>query len=203
MVHPDHVDVEPEPYRGPVVELDSFEQFEVDLADPVADLAGLGSDDRPVVLEERDDALLPEPLPGEGVAFEGELLEGTVDGHGFDTDASSDAAAEPEAADEPAAELAEAEVTEIEATEAEVEVEDEVAAEQTGDDPVAELEVDASTDGETVADAGDAVPFVEALDGAADPGDEILPELDPTDGDEAEADDERGSLLRFLSTVKP
>ncbi|MEO6628671.1 MAG: DUF4388 domain-containing protein [Aquihabitans sp.] len=51
------------------------------------DLAVLRADDGPVVLESRDDALLPEPLPSEGTSFEGDLSDmGSVDARRFETD---------------------------------------------------------------------------------------------------------------------
>ncbi len=37
-----------------------------------------------MVMEDSEDALLPEPLPGEGVAYEGEIITGVVDGRTFD-----------------------------------------------------------------------------------------------------------------------
>jgi len=49
------------------------------------DLFQLSAEDGPVVIETRDDALLPEPLPGEGTSFVGELDElANVDGRGYD-----------------------------------------------------------------------------------------------------------------------
>jgi hypothetical protein len=76
-------------YQPPQVELDDFEAFEdFDGApvDPMADLQDLSTEDRPVVIEESDDALLPEPLPGEGVAYDGESITGVVDGRGQQVD---------------------------------------------------------------------------------------------------------------------
>lgn len=73
-------------YQPPRVELDDFESFEVADEDPMTDLHDLSAEDRPVVLEDREDALLPEPLPGEGVAYEGEAITGSVDGFGGTVD---------------------------------------------------------------------------------------------------------------------
>ena len=53
-------------------------------ADVEGDLALLRSEDGSVVMEERDDALLPEPLPGAGIEFDGEVEHiGQVDGREF------------------------------------------------------------------------------------------------------------------------
>lgn len=77
-------------YQPPRVELDDFESFEESydepVEDPMTDLHDLSAEDRPVVMEDRDDALLPEPLPGEGVAYEGEIITGSVDGFGGTVD---------------------------------------------------------------------------------------------------------------------
>lgn len=66
--------------------------------DPVRDdLALLSAEDGPVVLESSDGALLPEPLPGSGTTFAGDMeAMGTVDGRSFEAvgaEAPADAAA--------------------------------------------------------------------------------------------------------------
>ena len=77
-------------YTPPAVALDDFEQFEQfeqfdqELGDSMTEFQDLVTEDRPVVMEDSDDALLPEPLPGEGVAYEGEAITGSVDGRAFD-----------------------------------------------------------------------------------------------------------------------
>ncbi len=71
-------------YQPPRVELDDFEEFETPIEDPMTGLEDLSAEDRPVVMEDSDDALLPEPLPGEGVAYEGEGITGSVDGRTYD-----------------------------------------------------------------------------------------------------------------------
>jgi hypothetical protein len=169
-------------FDAPIVELDSFEEFEL-APGAERDLEDLGADDHAVVMEERDDALLPEPLPGEGVAYEGETITGSVDGRAF------------------------------EATDLDV---------APTDDAAAGAEFDPDESFATVLDEAavvDAAPFA-GEDGGADFGSEISDEpraedegesaLDAADGadeqpsgDLPEDDDERGSLLRFLSSVKP
>lgn len=179
-------------YAPPAIELDSFEEFEVgaDLGShpegevPVSlmtDLEHLSADERPVVMEDRDDALLPEPLPGEGVAYDGESFTGAVDGRTFETLEAFEsydlpettAALEPFQVDRP-----------------------EDPRPSIAPDP--DSAVDDATP--TPGGEGDAVPFGpdgEAPDSAsrisADDEPPVVPALD----------DERGSLLRFLSTVKP
>ena len=161
-------------------ELDSFEEFE-SAVQAMTDLEHLGTDDRAVVMEDRDDALLPEPLPGEGVAYEGETITGAVDGRTF------------EAADtvihEPAFEPAGAA---------------DMRSGFDADESFATLLDEA--------DAGDAAPFsddAEAAEYASEtPATQsaIVPggdQIKAGDTPGAEIDDERGSLLRFLSTVKP
>jgi len=126
----------------------------------VDELAKLGTDDRQVKLEDSDDPLLPEPLPGEGVAFEGEEITGSVDGREFDVSAllgdSEDASPDHEA----------------------------------------ELDVDPDTE------AGDVSPFhlsevaLESVEGESDAA-------ISGDNNDTENEDERGSLLKFLSSVNP
>lgn len=64
------------------------------------DLSVLRADDGPVVLEASDDALLPEPLPGEGTSFEGDLADmASVDGRSFDSSDGGDPEPAPGAFD--------------------------------------------------------------------------------------------------------
>jgi hypothetical protein len=173
--------IEPaEPHRAVVVEAH---------AEPAPegsdDVFHLSAEDGPVVLETRDDALLPEPLPGEGTSFVGELETlGTVDGHAygtvepevfrpFDADdddpvfTSGDDASTPSWSSYGSLDaMVDAEDDPVDETMAETVVEDDVE-EQGGELPLAE----------TLAEFG----------GATD---------DFTD-------DDRGSLLKFLSSVKP
>lgn len=78
----DHVPSSSAPRRAEVeepAEADGYDELEV-----------LRADDRPVLLETREDALLPEPLPGEGISYAsdavvGGYVDGIVDGPSFDT----------------------------------------------------------------------------------------------------------------------
>lgn len=171
----------------------SAEDLALDGADPVgqqaatnpanpslaADLALLSAEAGPVVLESRHDALLPEPLPGEGTSFDGNLATvGAVDSRTFEaapapehmgwaTD-SVDAEATDEAPPEwaPATAVAAAPET------------DEVAAAPPDDAfATAWQQEDSAEDADRA--------------GAADPAE-----------DDAARDD-RGSLMKFLSTVRP
>jgi hypothetical protein len=181
-VRPNHAYSEPmrEPHHGPTVELDSFEEFEADLAEPMTELEDLVVEDRPVVMEDAEDALLPEPLPGEGVAFEGELLEGAVDRRTFDSGGTPE-----ERLDSFGDDRSDHEV-----------------------EPIATAVPDAVTTlnehFESVVDH--AHP---GIDGALNPAaeaDAFEAELAAAEGgveSPSGEDDERGSLLRFLSSVKP
>lgn len=192
-------------YQPPAVELDGFERFgdeAIDddglgdeLVEPITDLEDLVVEDRPVVMEDRDDALLPEPLPGEGVAYEGEMITGVVDGPSFD--AFDDAPASP-------GPYAEATVGGTEAG---------------GVDPFSETAPAAGYDSGTFAEAEpstDAQAFAEVVRAGTDhdrspeltaPADlqasDFAAEDLPSAGEGGDDDSERGSLLRFLSTVKP
>ncbi len=199
----DHTDHAGHVGHVPTVELDSFEEFEDDAPEPMTELEDLVVEDRPVVMEDREDALLPEPLPGEGVAFEGEDLVGTVDHHTFDTEADEahvagvglDAPGEGGGADPFAPDPW-------------------VASgygSETSADPVAHHEVVA----DPAAALGDHLEAVvdhvhPGIDGAVDPRAEadafeaaLAASAEQGEPAAAEEDDERGSLLRFLSSVKP
>ncbi|HEX2575492.1 MAG TPA: DUF4388 domain-containing protein [Aquihabitans sp.] len=149
----------------------------------VRDLALLSAEDGPVVLESRDDALLPEPLPGEGTSFAGELhASGAVDGRSDDAAAAVDPTFDAEPAPsswgghEPFGGPTDAAAAPgWDAPSFDAPSFDAPPAEATYASPVAEAE------GEHVAEAGE-----HDGEGAAD-----------ADGDD------RGSLLKFLSSVKP
>lgn len=199
-------------YAPPAVELDDFEQFEgitigdpmddatddlMGAADPMTQLEDLVVEERPVVMEDREDALLPEPLPGEGVAFEGELLEGTVDGRSFDS--IDDLAAEPAPVELVAEAPAEDPGAAFEPFESLASFEEEAAMSAFLGEPG------------MLEELGDADPF--SMTGEADdpdsgtsaeadgPDEAPAAELDAEP--EPEVDEERDSLLKFLSSVKP
>ena len=173
-------------YTPPEVELDDFEDYEVPMDDPMTDLEDLVVEDRPVVMEDREDALLPEPLPGEGVAYEGDIVAATVDGHAFDAHEQDEALA-----DDP-----------FEAFEAMAAV-----------PAPADHEVDDDEAHEPYDDQAYAAPVMEVVEDVAPAGygyeepveaprtEDVSPLLGAaaTEG----IDDERNSLLKFLSTVKP
>ena len=213
------------PADVPAVELDDFSAFEEDAGEePMTELEDLVVEDRPVVMTDRDDALLPEPLPGEGVAYEGEELVGVVDG--FRSEVALEDGAEivdaVEAADGPELPVVEEAVEPVaeadEATPADTDDAFATLAAATGafDEPVTESPMadsplaNALTAEAPAGDAGGADPF--SLPTADESGSETFAEADAPalDGPDADAeagdevdDEERGSLLRFLSTVKP
>ena len=196
------------------VELDDFSAFEQDALDepPMTDLEDLVVEDRPVVMTEGDDALLPEPLPGEGVAYDGEELVGVVDGFRSEVAPEAELPSVDEAtAEEPMS--AEPESVAVDATPEATASDDPFAAlaAATGsfDDPMTESPLAAALTSEAPAgDVGDADPFSAPTAGesgsetSADPV-EPAAELEAPDGADEVDDEERGSLLRFLSTVKP
>ncbi len=164
---------------APSVELADFEAFEplegYDVAEPVGEpvamteLEDLVVEDRPVVMEESDDALLPEPLPGEGVAYDGSDLTGVVDGRSYPTGHDDLPATSP--------------------------LEDAAAAFAAFEGfDAAESLVPAEVG------VGDAAPFAAGV-AEAGSADATSVDHDAAYGDDV--DDERGSLLKFLSTVKP
>lgn len=74
-------------HRGDEVVPDAIDEF-TSPAEPAMDeddLVRLSAEDGPVVLESSDDALLPEPLPGEGTAFSADD-DGHVDSPAFHVD---------------------------------------------------------------------------------------------------------------------
>ena len=142
------------------------------------DLDVLRADDRPVMLESNDDALLPEPLPGEGVSYGVEgMVTGHVDGRGFD-------AVDHESPYE------------------------HLAPEAT--DPWAALDDDADAREHPGDDDFHDVPRHD-FHGQAQPApaaDSLQPEAEPAAAEPASnepevGDDDRGSLLKFLSSVQP
>jgi hypothetical protein len=182
-VRASHAEVAPSP--DPYEAFDRFEPF--DGGSSASDAMGAGDgpamteledlvvEDRPVVMEDRDDALLPEPLPGEGVAYEGEEITGAVDGRTFDV---VDHESAPHGAlDVPAPH----DVHGMEPGLADVDGIGGGFGELGGADPFSPVEADGFASA-TSADLGNGEGDERALDAL---------------------DDERGSLLRFLSSVKP
>ena len=142
------------------------------------DLAVLSADDGPVVLESSADALLPEPLPDAGTSFAGDLDDlTTVDGRDGEGGPQSGETAEVAHAPDPTS-----------APETTFGSEPAVGTEAAfGSDPLPEPA--AAAGAAPAADAGAGFPD-------APPHDDAAP-------DDIESDEERGSLLKFLSTVKP
>ena len=182
-------------YQPPRVELDDFDRFEAPLADPISDLHDLSSEDRPVIMEESDDALLPEPLPGEGVAYDGGSITGVVDGRTFEPSDVVAPAAAPS--------LIDGSNEAFEQFETLASFEEAAAMSERIGEPG------------TIEGFGGADPFAPADPygfGAGTSADELgaqpapaaaadLPE--PEASDDAPVDEERDSLLKFLSSVKP
>jgi hypothetical protein len=169
-------------YQPPQIELDDFDDVEVPQVDPMADLHDLSAEDRPVVIEESDDALLPEPLPGEGVAYEGESITGAVDGRNeqfdqFESLASFEAeAAMSERIGEPGT---------IEGV--------------GGADPFPPADPYGFGAGTSADEPGlDTEATAELVEVA-----EVSETEEPSAEEAAPVDEERDSLLKFLSSVKP
>ncbi len=190
-------------YQPPEIQLDSFEEFEVHEEAPLSELDDLMVEDRPVVMEDREDALLPEPLPGEGVVYEGEISAEHVDGRTFDVFETFDSAPDHTA---PAGsfDMVAQPVFDV----AEPVVEEALAAEPApaGETAFEDMVFGAEPQGlSPEAAALGAVMFGEA------PAPEVAPiaEAPATlaehmgSNDDIEMDEERGSLLKFLSSVKP
>lgn len=194
--------------RAEPVETGGYDDFNPDdlFDDPSSRLADdhelvtLSAEDGPVVLETSEDALLPEPLPGEGTAYSADVSEhGSVDARTFDTPAAE----EPEA--------------------------DPVEPHSGGDDAAAELidldqpidfgiEIDRgtdATDGPKSAfaagwESDDKSDIGRSEEAFAAVGWDDTPPVDHLGGDDSKASDEpaesegdRSSLLKFLSSVKP
>ncbi|MGN6695704.1 MAG: DUF4388 domain-containing protein [Aquihabitans sp.] len=179
-------------YQPPRIELDEFEEFEVADEDPMTDLHDLSAEDRPVVMEDRDDALLPEPLPGEGVAYEGEIITGSVDGFdGFAGSVDGFEAFEP---------MADGSNDDFEQFDSLASFEAAAAMSERAGEPG------------TIEGFGGAAPFVpvepygfDAETSAEEPVAEA-PAAEVHEMPAAPAssvDEERDSLLKFLSSVKP
>jgi hypothetical protein len=174
------------PARIEAEDVDGFDPFDDAPIDPMTDLHDLSAEDRPVVMEDSDDALLPEPLPGEGVAYEGEPITGSVDGHTFE--APEDAASGPF---EPFDSLASFE----EAAAMSERIGEPGTIEGFGGaDPFAPADPYGFGAGTSADDPGptELVEVPEAPEGSVDVPEEPAP-----------VDAERDSLLKFLSSVKP
>jgi hypothetical protein len=160
------------------------------------DLSVLRADDGPVVIETSEDALLPEPLPGAGTSFEGELDDlAAVDGrtsdpadatdelgsHGFDPDAEVAHGIEFGEPDPP--------VTHFDDGLDQADSADQAGSEPFGaaDDFFGEAGSESASTEETDADPLVSTPSTDADGGSGDEGD----------------DPDRGALLDFLSSVKP
>lgn len=181
-------------YQPPRVELDdfdAFEPFEVSDEAPMTDLQDLTAEDRPVLIEESEDALLPEPLPGEGVAYEGEIITGSVDGFGGSVDGfeAPSTVAGHDAPNERFEQFESLAAFEEAAAMSERAGEPGTIDGFGGADPFVPTDLDGSV-GETSADAALVdEPAAEVREMPAAP-------LTPVD-------EERDSLLKFLSSVKP
>lgn len=191
---------------GDIVEVAEPEVEATDLEREGAgdDVYELPAEDRPVVLEDREDALLPEPLPGEGTSYVGDIGDlATVDGRFAAPDAAprelddlgyvSDEAPEPIAAepmDEPADDgsdlLGDPIVGEAD--------DPDTFVEEAGDD----------IDEDALDEAWSSYGSLQGVAAEAEPeADELAvpaPDVAAVGGDDT---DDRGSLLRFLSSVKP
>jgi hypothetical protein len=168
--------------------LDELDGLDEPLIDPISDLHDLTAEDRPVVMEDSDDALLPEPLPGEGVAYEGETITGSVDGRAFEASAGSGS---PIDGSNEAFEQFES----LASFEAAAAMSDRIGEPGTiegfGDaDPFAPVDPHGFASGTSADEPG-------APDGSA-----AVREM-PTAATAGPVDEERDSLLKFLSSVKP
>lgn len=157
------------------------------------DVFHLSAEDGPVVLETRDDALLPEPLPGEGTSFVGEVESvGTVDGRTYGV-------VEPEVLRP--FDGGEAAPTEVDDDDPIFTSEDEAPAPSWSSygslDSMVDPEVEPVAEAEPIDEVDP--PVIE--EGVLPPA-ETLAEFEGATDDFVE-DDDRGSLLKFLSSVKP
>jgi len=193
------------------------------------DVFQLSAEDGPVVLESREDALLPEPLPGEGTSFVGELDElGTVDGRTYGAPATPelDEVFEPvgfSSSDHRLSDL-DAEIFEptdftldrhvpeppVDAAPATAEpfMGEAFAADALGatDEPAVPAAEELPDDEEAIDAAWSSYGSLDGVanDDSATGGYPMsgAEEGGPADGTSDDPDD-RGSLLRFLSSVKP
>ena len=142
------------------------------------DLVTLSAEEGPVVLETSEDALLPEPLPGEGTAYSADLNENSsVDARIFD-DIQPESVVDLTEGDAP------------DETDSDVRAGADSAFASGWNTPGDEAEI--GTSEEAFAAAGwDDTPPVDHLG-----GDEAASHEEGSDGD-------RSSLLKFLSSVKP
>lgn len=182
-------------YQPPRVALDDFNEYEdfpASLANPISDLQDLTADERPVVMEVSDDALLPEPLPGEGIAYEGEDITGVVDGRTFDTVESLVMDGSPEAFEQ---------FESLASFEAAAAMSDRIGEPGTIESFAdTETYVPVDPHGFGAGSFEDEVPADEPFTVDA-PADEL--EVPVAAASTGPVDDERDSLLKFLSSVKP
>ncbi len=173
------------------------------VADALAhDLALLSAEDGPVVLETRDDALLPEPLPGVGTTFVGELdALGTVDGRSSEameaeTNGFGPLTSAPmsEAESWDAHEAFAASLEQPAAVDPELHDETYEPLHPWAEAPAVEPTTDFSTNFASAFTAAEAAALTEADDLEGDEG---------VDETTKPAEHDRGSLRKFLSTVKP
>ena len=172
------------------------------------DLALLSAEAGPVVMESHEDALLPEPLPGEGTTFAGDIdALGTVDGRSFESiEAEAALAAEPTASWPP---YATGDVNDVAADRVAYDSEmsplpaDEDAADDFAAAWAAEaLSSEPAADDEIFDEVADETVAVVEADSETSVEIEAERALE-VDADSAAKSDERGSLLKFLSSVKP
>ncbi|MCB0975972.1 MAG: DUF4388 domain-containing protein [Acidimicrobiales bacterium] len=160
-------------HRGEELILDEGDDFDEETE---GDLVHLSAEEGPVVLETSEDALLPEPLPGEGTSFTAEA--GEVDAAAFHVDA-------------PDAPLAGAD--------AEGASEDAFAAPSIDNAPEADAGDPALAWDALAGDTSEIGTSEEAFRAV---GWDENPPVDHLDGDKDD-DPDRSSLLKFLSSVKP
>lgn len=168
------------------------------------DLALLSAEAGPVVMESHKDALLPEPLPGEGTTFAGDIdVLGTVDGRTFESiEAEAALAADPTPSWAPSVNE-DASGVEAERVAYDSEMSPLPADEDSADDFAAAWAAEALSSEPPADDevAGETVAVAETdIEAGAETEAEIAPEVG---ADPAAKSDERGSLLKFLSSVKP
>lgn len=167
------------------------------LADALAgDLALLSAEAGPVVMESHKDALLPEPLPGEGTTFAGDINAlGTVDGRTFESiEAEAALAAGPTPSWMPSATV-DASGVEADRVASDSEMSPLPADEDSADDFAAAWAAEAVSS----EPAADDEIFDEVAD-VVETEAEIAPE---GEAEPAAKAGDRGSLLKFLSSVKP
>jgi hypothetical protein len=207
---------DPEPFDPDALQREIYDELDV-----------LRSEDRPVVMESSEDALLPEPLPGEGVSYAADSIgNGAVDGRGYDaidheTPYAHEAVVEPvpmadaTAPDElEVAAMAEAfgaaesmELAGDEDDEADFDAEDEDDDADGTDEATAQAETTFFGDVPRHDFHGKGHRGITSLEEelAADDPDAPAPEPapEPMSAADQQEEDDRGSLLKFLSSVQP